>query len=162
VEWRSVDLEREACQQKHDTQRNNWFDSFCLGKALRNLGERARAERPVDEAHAVEQDGGRDKDQQQVLERRLAGSRIVLRVAHKHDQRQARQLQTEEDREELGGRREQHATEDRPDDQRVELSGPRRELGHGVDRHEQHKHADADEEQLEEGRQRIDLDDSAE
>ena len=121
VERYHGDLETEA----HQHQGRAEVDQPEVGAADRqhlvDLGEGRAAGKTVDQRHAHEQERRRETTQQQVLVTGLAAADVAAHAAHQHVHRQAHGLQTQEDGDQVVGRRQHHHAQDRKQQQRIEL-----------------------------------------
>ena len=108
--------------------------------------EAGRTREPVEQRHAVQQDGRSEDAHQVVLEAGLVRELVTLAPGREHVSRDREQLESDEDRDEVAGRCHDAHAEDRAQEEHVVLRLPVVALGDVV-RRQQHDDVPTDDEE---------------
>ncbi len=156
------DLEAEADDEKPDTEHQHLL-ALAVTRDTRGDGVEPRARRPaVDESDAEEQEPGRKRAEEKVLERRLVGADLLAPHAGQHVHRDRHHLESEKDHDEVGRRGHHHHPRRREQHQRVILAPAHGGGGEKVDRHQNGENTRDAEQQIEEHRVLVDDEGTAE
>ena len=129
-------------------------------RAIGDLSEDRRPRRAVDQAQAVEEQGGGEGPDEDVLDAGLDRTATVDGVACEHVEAEAEELEGDVGGEQLARRDHRHHAEDGEEEDAVELAVAVQVPLHVVGRGQDHEGGDGQEEELEEGREAVDVEEA--
>ena len=151
MEGHRRDLEGDADEEEHepDSEADVVGHRPRLGD-LGDHGEVDRAGEAVDERAAVEQHAGRKRSQHEILEAGLAGADVVALDGGDDVERQALQLDAEEERDEVAGRDHQHHAESGEQQEHRVLEAQQLGAGEIAERHDENERRAGEHQELHE------------
>ncbi len=147
-------LERESHQEQSDPQIDERIvPRPPVAQMGRDAGESRRTRGAVEQRNAVEEKGRGKGAQEQIFQGRLVRAHLPTQETGQDVERYGQRLETQEDHDEIRGRRHHHHTQDREEDHRVEFPPGNSRLLDVLDGNQDGEGGDAQEDHVEESRE---------
>ena len=122
MEGHGGDLEKQSGQQRNHRHPDQGVAARPLSQGGLNVSQARRAGEPVEQRHAVEQQAGGERAEQEELHRRFVRAPVPAQEARQHVLAQRHQFERDEEHNQVRARGEKHHADGREQQQRVILA----------------------------------------
>ena len=130
VKRHDAKLERQPGDDEHKTKNDHAFFRFARGYLTRDKGDVEIAGTAVDHRHAVQEQPGSERAEDEILDRRLGRDGRIAVQRHHRVERQRQHFQTQVQGDEVGGGNHHHHSQEREHRKDVVLPREQAALGH--------------------------------